>query len=77
MPRPAAIDFRSEKSLSTDVNSLLGASFGGPDDDPATEKRVFMRNGSGGSIIGGGAGMYAEFILKKEVGFGFKLLLIS
>jgi hypothetical protein len=69
MPSPAAIDFRSEKSLSTDEISLLGASLGGPDDEPATEKRVFMRNGSGGSIIGGGAGKYAEFILKKSRGW--------
>lgn len=32
MPRPAAIDFKSEKSLSTDEISLLGASLGGPEE---------------------------------------------
>lgn len=32
MPRPAAMDLKSEKSLSTDDISLLGASLGGPEE---------------------------------------------
>lgn len=66
MPSPAAIDFMSEKSLSTDEISLLGASLGGPD-EPATENREFMRKGKcGGIIIGGGGGKNAEFISNAE-----------
>lgn len=48
IPRPAAIDFKSEKSLSTDEISLLGASLGGPDDEPVREKRVLKSNGKDG-----------------------------
>lgn len=75
MPRPAAIDFRSEKSLSTDEISLLGASLGGPE-DPATEKREFIRNG--GRIIGGGGGKYAECMLQlHKIEIYIKVLLLQ
>ena len=45
IPSPAAIDFKSEKSLSTDEISLLGASLGGPVDDPLIAKREFIKDG--------------------------------
>lgn len=49
IPRPAAIDFRSGNSLSTDETSLLlGASLGGPD-EPVREKRVLIKNGIDGA----------------------------
>lgn len=66
MPKPAAIDFKSEKSLSTDDISLLKASLGGPD-DPVIDKRALNSWGIDEDDIIIIDERCAEFILKLKM----------
>lgn len=65
MPSPAAIDFRSEKSLSTDDISLLCASLGGPD-DPVRKRELKCMGSEVIEANEGMSGSWAEFILQTR-----------